>query len=91
MATLKTNITADASQFLKVIKDVLKSAEQAQKAITDAFNENADIKIDDSGIKSAIDEVSRLEKELSGLSGGVKIDDSEVKKTQKTLKDIGLK
>lgn len=88
MATLKTNITADASQFLKVIKDVLKSAEQAQKAITDAFNENADIKIDDSGIKSAIDEVSRLEKELSGLSGGVKIDDSEVKKTQKTLKDI---
>jgi phage-related minor tail protein len=88
MATLKTDITADASQFLKVIKDVLKSAEQAQKAITDAFNENADIKIDDSGIKSAIDEVNRLEKELSGLSGGVKIDDSEVKKTQKELKDI---
>lgn len=88
MATLKTNITADASQFLKVIKDVLKSAEQAQKAITDAFNENADIKIDDSGIKSAIDEVSRLEKELSGLSGGVKIDDSEVKKTKQQLDDI---
>ena len=88
MATLKTNITADASQFLKVIKDVLKSAEQAQKAITDAFNDNTDIKVDDSGIKSALDQVTKLEKELSGLSGGVKIDDSEVKKTQKQLKDI---
>jgi TP901 family phage tail tape measure protein len=79
MATLKTNITADASQFLKVIKEVLKSSEQAQKTIQDAFN--SDIKIDNTGFKKAI---ADIEKTIDDLPPA-EIEFEADKKSQKNI------
>lgn len=88
MAKLTAQITADASQFLKVIQDVLKSAQEAQNAIQKAFTEGGDIKVDDSAIKEAINNAEKLAKDLKSMDGKVNVSDSELDSASKKVKDL---
>lgn len=88
MAKLTAQINADASQFLDVIKAVLKSADEAQKAIQKAFGESGDIKVNDSAIKDAIDSANKLSKELKSMSGKVDVNDSEIDSATKKVKQL---
>lgn len=88
MAKLTAQINADASQFLEVIKKVLASAEEAQKAIQQAFGESGSISVDDSAIKSALDNVELLSKEVSSITGEVNVDDSDIDTAKKKIESI---
>ena len=88
MAKLTAQINADASQFLKVIQDVLKVAEETQKAVSQAFSNGSDIKIDDSALKQARDSAELLAKEIKGITGGVRVDDSQINQTKKKIDEL---
>lgn len=84
MAKITAQIVADASQFEKVIKQVITSAEEAGKDIDKALE--GKVQVDDGDLKR----VKKEAKELDGESASVKVtaDDGDLDATAKKVKDL---
>lgn len=86
MATLKTNIIADASQFLNTIKQVLAVAEQLGAELKEA-TVVGDIDIGTSGLEEAVSEIEGIEG--ASIETEVDVDDSQVQELPDKFEEAG--